>query len=118
MQHTAESYRREWATLTGKSEREIYVPEALRPSPLEAEIRQLIDDVREGRTTSGTIAVSGFIGPPSPDSITVGLPRFQSHRARTEAALVTEIVDLVEDSNAQYLTYVVDPSVGLVHLEV
>jgi hypothetical protein len=26
----AEAYRREWATLTGKSEREIYVPEALR----------------------------------------------------------------------------------------
>lgn len=30
MNHTEESYRREWATLTGKSEREIYVPEALR----------------------------------------------------------------------------------------
>lgn len=26
----AARYRREWATLTGKSEREIYVPEALR----------------------------------------------------------------------------------------
>jgi len=30
VRHTAESYRREWATLTGKSEREIYVPKALR----------------------------------------------------------------------------------------
>jgi hypothetical protein len=30
MRHTEESYRREWATLTGKSEREIYVPRALR----------------------------------------------------------------------------------------
>lgn len=30
---TAESYRAEWATLTGKSEREIYIPVALREEP-------------------------------------------------------------------------------------
>lgn len=33
MMHTAESYRAEWATLTGKSEREIYIPVALREEP-------------------------------------------------------------------------------------
>jgi hypothetical protein len=33
MHETAESYRRQWATLTGKSERDIYVPDALRPDP-------------------------------------------------------------------------------------
>lgn len=32
MMHTAQSYKAEWATLTGKSEREIYVPVALRDS--------------------------------------------------------------------------------------
>lgn len=31
MMHTPESYRREWAVLTGRSEREVYVPKALRP---------------------------------------------------------------------------------------
>jgi hypothetical protein len=32
--HTNESnYRKEWATLTGRSEREIYVPLALRTTP-------------------------------------------------------------------------------------
>lgn len=30
MMHTSQSYRAEWATLTGKSEREIYIPTALR----------------------------------------------------------------------------------------
>ena len=30
MNDTEASYRREWATLTGKSESEIYVPEAIR----------------------------------------------------------------------------------------
>lgn len=35
MQQTEQSYRREWATLTGKSESEIYVPEALRDAPVD-----------------------------------------------------------------------------------
>lgn len=30
MMHTADGYRSEWATLTGRSESEIYVPVALR----------------------------------------------------------------------------------------
>lgn len=30
MMHTAESYRREWATLTGRPESDVYIPEALR----------------------------------------------------------------------------------------
>lgn len=85
---------------------------------LEQEIRQLVDDVREGRAVKGTIPVSGFIGPPTEDSLTASLARFQSHRARTEAALVQEIVDLVEESNAQYLSYEVCPESGIVKLEV
>lgn len=85
---------------------------------LEREIRTLIDDVREGRTVKETISASGFIGPPVEDTITVGLARFQSYRARTEAALIQEIVDLVEDCNAQYLTYEVLADSGTVRLEV
>ena len=87
-------------------------------SDLEREIRTLIDDVREGRTIKGTVGVSGLIGPPVEDVITVGLARFQSYRARTEAALVQEIVDLVEDCNAQHLTYEVLAESGTVRLEV
>jgi len=30
MNDTEESYRKEWATLTGRSESDIYIPEALR----------------------------------------------------------------------------------------
>lgn len=85
---------------------------------LEREIHALIDEVREGRTVKGTISVSGFIGPPAEDVIAVGLARFQSYRARTEAALVQEITDLVEDCNAQYLTYEVLAESGIVRLEV
>lgn len=39
MMHTAESYASEWATLTGRSESEIYVPVALRPFVLEVGAR-------------------------------------------------------------------------------
>ena len=84
---------------------------------LEREIRTLIDDVREGRTLSGVLTFP-WTSVATPDVITVGLARFQSHRARTEAALVQEIVDLVEDCNAQQLTYEVLAESGTVRLEV
>lgn len=87
-------------------------------STLEQEIRELVDDIREGRTTSGTIALTGWAGPTSEDQITVGLARFQSYRARTEAALVQEIADLVDENHAQYLTYRVVAESGVVDLEV
>lgn len=54
---TEQSYRREWATLTGKSESEIYVPEAIRenrPLAVGDRVRILIDlfhsaNVRKGQ---------------------------------------------------------------------
>ena len=54
MMHTAESYKSEWATLTGKPAREIYVPESLR---LESSLRRFIDVIREDDTERKTLGV-------------------------------------------------------------
>ncbi len=40
----AEMYRAEWATLTGRSEREVYVPEALRDFELKVGARVTSDE--------------------------------------------------------------------------
>lgn len=115
MLDTAESYRNYWSTLTDRSPREVYVPEALR---LADTLRRLIDDVREGRSTDGEILVPGPVGRRVPDQITVGLARFQSYRARTEAALVQELTDLVADANAFHLSYEVDSESSTVSVKV
>lgn len=112
MRHTAESYKAEWATLTGKSEREIYVPEALR---LESNLRRFIDVIREDGSERGTWSL-GQSGQRVGDSLTVGLARFQSYRGRTEAALVQELEDFVQ--SAPSITYVVDAYTSQVYLEV
>lgn len=52
MMHTAESYASEWATLTGRSESEVYVPVALRPFMLEVGAR-----VRDGSVTGRVVAI-------------------------------------------------------------
>lgn len=41
MMHTAKSYAAEWATLTGRSESEVYVPVALREEPAEPTLDEL-----------------------------------------------------------------------------
>lgn len=41
MRDTAESYAAEWATLTGRSESEVYVPVALREEPAELTLDEL-----------------------------------------------------------------------------
>ena len=53
MMHTAESYAAEWATLTGRSERDVYVPVALRPFR-----GQVGERVREGRVSGTVVAVT------------------------------------------------------------
>lgn len=58
MQSTEASYRREWATLTGKSESEIYVPEAIRedrPLAVGDRIRILQRDHMDSRTDVGDL---------------------------------------------------------------
>lgn len=112
MMHTAQSYRAEWATLTGKSEREIYVPEALRVAE---SLRKFIDVIREDGSEAGVWSLPGTVRPET-DSITVSLARFQSYRGRTEAALVQELEEFVQSSPS--VTYTVDSYVGLVRLEV
>lgn len=46
----ASSYRMQWATLTGRRESDVYVPEALRPFELVAGARVVADD-----TVGGTV---------------------------------------------------------------
>lgn len=79
----------------------------------EQAVRNMIESVREDGITRGIVSTS------TPyvkhvDRLTVSLPRFQSYRARTEAALVEEILDFTEGHQA--VSYQVAD--GLVHLEV
>lgn len=66
---------------------------------VEASLRQFIDHVREDGPSDGRwILNEGRVrlgGPP----VVIGLARFQSYRARTEAALVQELTDWVELDN-------------------
>lgn len=112
MMHTAESYRAEWATLTGKSEREIYVPEALRMSD---SLRRFIGAIREDGSQHGFWSLPGA-GRRTGQTLTVSVARFQSYRRRTEAALVQELEDFAGD--ASLIAYEVDAATGLVRLEV
>lgn len=65
-------------------------------SVLEERLRTLIDYVREGEFEDGRWAIPGVRRPSGEPPLVVGLARFQSYRARTEAALVQELTDYVE----------------------
>lgn len=65
-------------------------------SVLEERLRTLIDYVREGEFTDGKWAIPGARRSTGEPPLVVGLARFQSYRARTEAALVEELTDYVE----------------------
>lgn len=48
MNDTEESYRKEWATLTGRAESDIYIPTALREAGASSsELRSRREDIRE-----------------------------------------------------------------------
>lgn len=117
MMNTEEQYQQEWAAKTGRPASEVYVPEAIRevqrkPSRgvLEQDLHDFVDYVRESGEESGTWALEGFCVIPAREvePLTIGLARFQSYRARTEAALVQELGEFVDESGAQYLTFQVD----------
>jgi hypothetical protein len=63
---------------------------------LEERLRTLIDYVREGQFDDGRWAIPGVRTSTGEPPLVVGLARFQSYRARTEAALVEELTDYVE----------------------
>lgn len=77
---------------------------------LEECLKSFVEHVRESGEESGTWTLEGFVLRPAMEvePLTVGLARFQSYRARTEAALVQELEDFIKESGAQYLTFRVD----------
>lgn len=109
MMHTAQSYARQWATLTHTTPAAVYVPEALRsPESLTLEVpverdedalddslRRFADAIREDGHRSGIWYLPGE-GNHFPDSLTVSLARFQSYRGRTRAALIEELSDFAK----------------------
>jgi len=72
---------------------------------LENEIRLFIDYFREEDPFEGTWSFPGQRTPTGAPPLVVGLARFQSYRARTEAALVQELSDYIEESGVQFLHY-------------
>jgi len=77
---------------------------------IEARLKDFIDHVREDAPSGGRWALPDgdrlpLGGPP----LVVGLARFQSYRARTEAALVQELLDWVETENIGVINFNVNP---------
>jgi hypothetical protein len=81
MNNTEASYRREWATLTGKSESEIYVPEAIRepetvlPLAVGDRIRILEAWHNAARVEAGDELHVRSVDSRSPASFTTNAPR-------------------------------------------
>lgn len=65
MRHTEQSYRREWAVLTGRSEREIYVPRSLAAEGKEAAGDRLKSLREEEPCSTPSAPGAGTSSPPS-----------------------------------------------------
>ena len=74
---------------------------------IEAEVRQFIDYFREEDPYEGTWSFPGRRTPTGAPPLVISLARFQSFRARTEAALVQELADYLEEAGLQLLHYIV-----------
>lgn len=72
---------------------------------LENTLRNLIDHIREDLPSEGRVDLFGERKPIGSPPLVVGLARFQSYRARTEAALVQELTDYVEESGITVLHF-------------
>jgi hypothetical protein len=84
---------------------------------VEHSLRQFIDAIREDGSDSGKWVLPGRRTPLGiPAGITVGLARFQSYRRRTEAALIQELLDYIEETGVNYLSYSVDSDEGVVDI--
>lgn len=80
------------------------------PTFIEARLKDFVEHVREDAPSRGTYTL------PDSDRIPYGEPplvislaRFQSYRARTEAALVQELLDYVEEGNLGVINFKVLP---------
>lgn len=72
---------------------------------IENTLRNLIDYIREELPDHGSIDLPGERERRSAPPLTIGLARFQSYRARTEAALVQELTDYIEEAGLPTLNF-------------
>lgn len=84
---------------------------------MDERLKLLIEYVREGWITEGPWRIPGQRERDhSVPSLVVGLARFQSYRARTEAALVQELTDYIEEAGLSQLNFEVHDDAGVVQL--
>lgn len=72
---------------------------------MDERLKLLIEYIREGWITEGPWLVPGRRTYKSVPALTIGLARFQSYRARTEAALVQELTDYIEEAGIILLDF-------------
>lgn len=72
---------------------------------MEERLKLLIDYIREGEITEGPWSIPGQRVRKSAPPLVIGLARFQSYRARTEAALVQELTDYIEEAGLSILNF-------------
>ena len=73
---------------------------------LENTLRNLIDHIREDLPSEGRVDLSDVVASPTgAPPLVIGLARFQSYRARTEAALVQELEDYIEEAGLTVLHF-------------
>lgn len=68
-------------------------------------LKAFVDYVREDDPSEGSFALDYRRTPLGGPPLVVGLARFQSYRARTEAALVQELYDWVESENIGVINF-------------
>lgn len=72
---------------------------------IEENLRRFIDVIREDGSQRGTWSLTGFRTPSGAPPLTVSLARFQSYRRRTEAALIQELADYIEEAGIETINY-------------
>lgn len=84
---------------------------------LKDDLYELIERIREDGSFEGRIILDGDREKRgNQNSATISLARFQSYRRRTEAALIQELTDYVEECGLNVLNYQVHDDVGIVQL--
>lgn len=69
-------------------------------------LRNLIDHIREDLPSEGRVDLSDVVASPTgAPPLVIGLARFQSYRARTEAALVQELEDYIDEAGLNELHF-------------
>lgn len=73
---------------------------------MEERLKLLIDYIREDGAIDGAVTVSDAVASPTGiPPLVVGLARFQSYRGRTQAALIQELEDYVDEGGLNTLRF-------------